>query len=42
MQAKIDGEILERVPITYLLHKSVDGWKIAAMVLHGPDGDQNE
>ena len=32
---KTDGTELERAGITYLLRKSDDGWKIAAMVLHG-------
>jgi ketosteroid isomerase-like protein len=32
---RTDGTELERAGITYLLRKSDDGWKIAAMVLHG-------
>jgi hypothetical protein len=31
---KRDGQELERVGVTYLLHKSDMGWKIAVLVLH--------
>ena len=34
---KADGQELERVGVTYLLHKGNDGWKFAAMVLHDTD-----
>ena len=34
---KADGQELERVGITYLLHKGNDGWKFAVMVLHDTD-----
>src|SRR5690349_11319768 len=30
---KWDESELERVPISYLMHRALDGWKIAAMVL---------
>jgi hypothetical protein len=32
-----DGQPLERVGITYLLHKTERGWKFAALILHDPD-----
>ena len=32
-----DGQLLERVGITYLLHKTKSGWKFATLVLHDPD-----
>jgi hypothetical protein len=31
-----DGQLLERVGITYLLHKTESGWKFATVVLHDP------
>lgn len=31
---RIDGSILERVGVTYVLHKSDAGWKIAVLVMH--------
>jgi hypothetical protein len=31
---KIDGQEMERVGITYLLHKDASGWKFAVMALH--------
>ena len=31
---KSDGQELERVGITYMLHKADDAWKFAVMVLH--------
>ena len=30
---RLDESELERIPISYLMHRSADGWKIAAMVL---------
>ena len=30
---KLDESELERIPISYLMHRSADCWKIAAMVL---------
>jgi len=30
---KLDESELERVPISYLMHRGTDGWKIATMVL---------
>jgi hypothetical protein len=32
-----DGQLLERVGITYLLHKTERGWKFATLILHDPD-----
>jgi hypothetical protein len=32
-----DDQLLERVGITYLLHKTENGWKFAALILHDPD-----
>jgi ketosteroid isomerase-like protein len=32
-----DGQELERVGVTYLMHKGNDGWKFAVMVLHDTD-----
>ena len=34
LRYKADGNILERVPISYLLHKFTNGWKISTMVIH--------
>ena len=34
---KIDGQEMERVGITYLLHKGDSGWKFAVMALHDAD-----
>mgnify|MGYP001617037879 CR=1 FL=1 len=31
---KTDGQELDRVGVTYLLHKTDSGWKIAVLVLH--------
>jgi SnoaL-like domain len=31
---KTDGQEMERVGVTYLLHKGNSGWKFAAMALH--------
>jgi hypothetical protein len=33
---KKDGQLLERVGITYVLHKSDGEWKFAAVILHDP------
>jgi hypothetical protein len=30
-------QVLERVGITYLLHKTESGWKFATLILHDPD-----
>lgn len=30
---KLDDSEMERVPISYLMHRAPDGWKIATMVL---------
>jgi NTF2-like protein (DUF6841) len=32
-----DGQLLERVGITYLLHKTESGWKFATVILHDPN-----
>jgi ketosteroid isomerase-like protein len=32
-----DGQLLERVGITYLLHKAENGWKFATVILHDQD-----
>jgi hypothetical protein len=34
---KTDGQEMERVGLTYLLHKDDSGWKFAVMVLHETD-----
>jgi hypothetical protein len=34
---KIDGQELESIGVTYLLHRSDTGWKIAVVVLHDSD-----
>jgi hypothetical protein len=34
---KNDGQEMERVGITYLLHKGDGGWKFAVMALHDAD-----
>ena len=34
---KTDGQEMERVGITYLLHKGDGGWKFAVMALHDTD-----
>jgi hypothetical protein len=36
---KADGQELERVGVTYVLHKNDTGWKIAVLILH--DADEN-
>ena len=33
---KTDGQELDRAGVTYLLHKTESGWKIAVIVLHDP------
>jgi ketosteroid isomerase-like protein len=37
---KADGHELERVGVTYIMHKNATGWKIAVLVLH--DADNNK
>lgn len=34
---KTDGQQLERVGITYVLHKTKSGWKFATLILHDPN-----
>jgi len=34
---KTDGQEMERVGVTYLLHRGDSGWKFAVMVLHDAD-----
>ena len=36
---KTDGQEMERVGITYLLHKADSSWKFAVMTLHDADKD---
>jgi len=33
---KADGQLLERVGVTYVLHKTEGGWKFATLILHDP------
>ena len=33
---KTDGQQLERVGVTYVLHKTERGWKFATVILHDP------
>lgn len=35
---KADGQELERIGVTYVLHKAGDGWKIVVIVGHDPGG----
>jgi hypothetical protein len=34
---KTDGQQMERVGITYVLHKTASGWKFATVILHDPN-----
>jgi ketosteroid isomerase-like protein len=34
---KTDGQELERTGVTYVLHKTDNGWKIAVTVGHDPE-----
>jgi ketosteroid isomerase-like protein len=34
MRFKTDGQPLDQVGVSYVLHKSADGWKIAVVVVH--------
>lgn len=34
---KVDGQELDRAGVTYLLHKTDGGWKVAVLVVHDPD-----
>jgi len=34
---KIDGRLLERAGVTYVLHKTARGWKFATVILHDPN-----
>ena len=36
LRHKADGQLLERVGVTYVLRKTSDGWKIAVLVAHDP------
>jgi len=38
---KIDGQQMERVGITYVLHKSESVWKFATVILHDPDNQED-
>lgn len=33
---KADGQLLERVGVTYVLHKTEAGWQFATVILHDP------
>ena len=33
---KTDGQQMERVGITYVLHETARGWKFATVILHDP------
>jgi ketosteroid isomerase-like protein len=37
LRHKTDGQEMERVGVTYLLHKGNSGWKFAVMALHDTD-----
>ena len=39
LRYKTDGQELDRVGVTYLLHKAETGWKIAVLVIHDTDGE---
>jgi len=39
---KKDGQELERVGFTYIMHKSAIGWKIAVVVLHDANADAGD
>jgi hypothetical protein len=34
---KTDGQRMERVEVTYVLHKTESNWKFATVILHDPD-----
>jgi|HubBroStandDraft_6_1064221.scaffolds.fasta_scaffold05228_4 hypothetical protein len=38
---KIDGQELDRVGVTYVLHKTEGGWKFATVILHDVDPSGN-
>jgi len=40
MRYKADGQVLERVGVTYVMHKNNTGWKIAVLILHDPNDDR--
>lgn len=37
IRRKLDGSELERVDVTYVLHKTGNDWAIAVMIMHGKD-----
>jgi hypothetical protein len=39
---KTDGQQLERVGVTYVLHKTESGWKFAAVVVHDPNTPEGD
>ena len=39
---KTDGQQLERVGVTYLLHKTGSGWKFATVILHDPNTPEGD
>ena len=34
---QIDGQQMERVGLTYVLHRTASGWKLATIILHDPN-----
>lgn len=36
VRLRVDGELLERVGVTYVLYQSESGWKFATVILHDP------
>ena len=39
---KVDGQELDRVGITYVLHKKESGWKFATLILHDPNTPEDK
>jgi ketosteroid isomerase-like protein len=37
VRSKVDGQELDRVGVTYILHKTNSGWRIAVLVVHDTD-----
>jgi cytochrome b subunit of formate dehydrogenase len=42
MRYKLDGQELERVGVTYVLHKADSGWKIAVLIGHDTETPRSE
>ena len=36
LRYKLDGQELERVGVTYVLHKADSHWRIAVLIIHDP------